>query len=284
LKDYDYEHVFADNYSNDRTVEILRRLADKDKRIKVILNARNFGPMRSPFNALMATTGDAAVPLLAADLQDPPDLIVDFVRQWEQGFDVVQGLRESRDEGAVMVAVRRFYYKLVANFSSVDIPPNVGEFQLIDRKVINELEKFDDRYPYTRGLIARCGFSSTGIPYKVRSRERGVTKNRMWNLIDQGLNGIVSTSNVPLRFSMLAGLTIAVLAILVSIAEFFVNLIFFREFTASGIGLLTTALFFFSGVQLFFIGVLGEYIGSIHTQVRGGPVVIERERINFDEE
>ncbi|CAA7621642.1 glycosyltransferase family 2 protein [Magnetospirillum sp. UT-4] len=281
LADYDFEHIFADNCSTDRTVEILRRMAEAEPRIKVILNARNFGPMRSSFNALMATSGDAAVPLLAADLQDPPELIVEFVKRWEEGFEVVHGVREARDEGRVLSAVKAVYYRTVSQLSSVQVPPNVGEFQLIDRKVVEALRSFDDHYPYPRGMIARCGFRTTGIPYRVKARARGMSKNRVWNLIDQGMNGLVSTSNVPLRVSMIAGLVISVLAISFAILELFINLLFFREFQAPGIGLLITALFFFSGVQLFFIGVLGEYIGSIHAQVRGGPLVVERGRINF---
>lgn len=284
LADYDFEHIFADNCSTDRTVEVLRRMSEVESRIKIILNARNFGPMRSSFNALMAVSGDAAIPLLAADLQDPPEMIVEFVRQWEQGFEVVHGVREARDEAKLMVAVRRTYYGMVSKLSSVQVPPNVGEFQLIDRKVVDALKKFDDHYPYPRGLIARCGFRTTGVPYTVRARQHGISKNRLWHLIDQGLNGLVSTSNLPLRMSMIAGLAISVLSISFAIIELLINLIFFRELQAPGIGLLITALFFFSGVQLFFIGVLGEYIGSIHSQVRGGPVVIERGRINFKEE
>lgn len=281
LAAYDFEHVFADNCSSDRTVEILRRMAEAEPRIKVILNARNFGPMRSSFNALLATSGDAAVPLLAADLQDPPELIVEFVKRWEEGFEVVHGVREARDEGPILSLVKSAYYRTVSKLSSVNVPPNVGEFQLIDRKVVEALRGFDDHYPYPRGMIARCGFRTTGIPYRVLARARGLSKNRLWNLIDQALNGLVSTSNIPLRLSMIGGLVIAALSIAFAFFELLINLVFFREFQAPGIGLLIIALFFFSGVQLFFIGVLGEYIGSIHSQVRGGPIVVERGRINF---
>jgi polyisoprenyl-phosphate glycosyltransferase len=284
LADYDFEHVFADNCSTDRTVEILTRMAEAEPRIKVILNARNFGPMRSAFNGLMATSGHAAVPLLAADLQDPPETIVTFVRLWEQGYDVVHGVRETREERPVMQAVRRVYYRLVSTLSSVNVPPDVGEFQLIDRKVVQALARFDDHYPYTRGMIARCGFRTTGVPYKVLARQHGLSKNRLWHLLDQGVNGVVSTSIIPLRASMVAGLVLATLSIAYALFQVAVNILFFREFSAPGIGQLTIALFFFSGVQLFFIGVLGEYIGSIHSQVRGGPVVIERGRINFGDQ
>ena len=284
LADYDFEHIFADNCSTDGTRAALERLAAADPRIKVILNARNFGPMRSSFNALMASSGDAAVPLLAADLQDPPALIVDLVRLWEAGHEVVQAVREQRDEGRLMVAVRRTYYRTVSRLSSVEVTPNVGDFQLIDRKVVEALHRFDDRYPYIRGLIARCGFRTAGISYRVEARRRGVSKNSLWNLVDQGLNGLVSTSNVPLRICMLIGLLLSAFSLAYALIELVVGLVYFRAFQAPGIAQLTVALFFFSGVQLFFIGVLGEYIGSIHAQVRGGPTVIERGRINFEVE
>lgn len=283
LADYDFEHIFADNCSTDATATVLARMAQEEKRIKVILNARNFGPFRSTFNAIRSARGDAVVPLLAADLQDPVDMIADFVRLWEQGYEVVQGIRETREEGAVMVAVRRLYYRTVTALSSVNVPPNVGEFQLIDRKVVEALRQFDDYYPYIRGLIARCGFKVTGLPYRVAARQRGMSKNRMWHLVDQALNGIISTSNVPLRISMMAGLGLSALSILYAFLQLFINLLFWREFSAPGIASLTVALFFFSGVQLFFMGILGEYIGAIHSQVRGGPLVVERGRINFDE-
>ncbi|MBI5163197.1 MAG: glycosyltransferase family 2 protein [Magnetospirillum sp.] len=283
LAAYDYEHVFADNASTDRTVAMLTALAATDPHIKVILNARNFGPGRSCFNALLATKGDAAVPLLACDLQDPPELIAEFVRLWEQGYEVVQGVREERDEGPVMVAIRRLYYRTVSSLSAVAVAPNVGEFQLIDRKVVEALKRFDDTYPYIRGMIARCGFKVAGVPYKYLARARGISKNRLWGLVDQGLNGIISTSNVPLRLALAVGLGLSVLSILYALIQLVIGLIFFREFQAPGVAQLTVAVFFFSGVQLFFIGILGEYIGSIHAQVRGGPPVIERGRINFED-
>ncbi|HSV30092.1 MAG TPA: glycosyltransferase family 2 protein [Candidatus Omnitrophota bacterium] len=281
LAAYDLEHIFADNCSTDATVPALRKLAEADKRVKVILNARNFGPFRSTFNALKSANGDAVVPLLAADLQDPVEMIADFVRLWEDGFEVVQGVRETREEGRVMVAIRRLYYRSVSALSSVNVPPNVGEFQLIDRKVVEALKQHDDYYPYIRGMIARCGFRVTGLPYRVQARKRGMSKNRMWHLVDQGLNGVISTSNVPLRISMIAGLALSALSIVYALLQLLINLVFWRELSAPGIAQLTVAIFFFSGVQLFFIGLLGEYIGAIHSQVRGGPLVVERERINF---
>lgn len=281
LTAYDYEHIFCDNASTDRTVPLLRELAARDPHVRVILNARNFGPLRSVFNALLATRGDAVVPLLAADLQDPPEVIVEFVRHWEAGHEVVYGIRANREEGWLMRTIRRWYYRMVTRLADIAIPPDVGEFQLIDRVIVEALRQCDDYYPYLRGLIASCGFRSTGVAYTWRARRRGLSKNRLYTLIDQGLNGLVSFTNVPLRLCLFFGFGLAVLSLLFAVAIFIVNLLFFRQLAPPGIPTLVVAIFFFSGVQLFFFGVLGEYISAIHSQVRKRPLVVERGRINF---
>jgi glycosyltransferase involved in cell wall biosynthesis len=281
LAAYDYEHVFADNASTDQTVPMLRQLAGADPHVKVILNARNFGPSRSVFNALLATTGDAVVPLLPADLQDPPEVILEFVRQWETGHEVVYGIRANREEGFLMRNVRRAYYRAVTRFADLYIPPDVGEFQLIDRVVVEALRRCDDYYPYVRGLIASCGFRATGVPFTWKARQRGFSKNRLYHLVDQGLNGLISFTNIPMRLCLLIGLVVSVLSLLYAFLNLIVNLLYFRKFSPPGIATLIVAIFFFSGVQLFFFGVLGEYISAIHFQVRKRPLVVERERINF---
>lgn len=281
LTGYDYEHIFADNCSTDRTVAMLRDLAAGDRRVKVILNARNFGPFRSLFNALLATKGDAVLVLLAADLQDPPDLIPDFVRKWEEGYQVVYGIRKRREEGAVMLAMRKLYYRLVDRFADIHIPPDVGEFQLIDRVVMDALRRFEDYYPYVRGMVASCGFRSTGIEYTMRARKRGLSKNRLYHSIDHAVNGIISFTNIPLRLCMLFGVLLSLASVGYAVVSLIITL-FHMRFSLPGIPTLIVALFFFSGVQLFFIGLLGEYIGAIHSQVRKRPLVIEKERINFD--
>jgi glycosyltransferase involved in cell wall biosynthesis len=282
LARFDYEHVIADNCSTDRTVEILRRLAREDPRLKVILNSRNFGPFRSLYHALLSTSGDAVVPFLPADLQDPPEVIVEFARLWEEGYEVVHGVRAERQENWLMKSVRRLYYRVVNALADVSIPVDVGEFQLIDRVVVDALRPVDDYYPYLRGLIASCGFRSTGVRYEWRERKKGLTKNRLYNLFDQGLNGIISFSNVPMRICLLAGLTLSALSVLYSFYTVVVGLLFYRQLAPPGIPLLIAALFFFSGVQLFFLGVLGEYMSAVHSQVRKRPLVVERGRINFD--
>jgi glycosyltransferase involved in cell wall biosynthesis len=282
LRDYEFEHVFCDNASTDDTVAILRELAAADPRVRVIVNARNFGPFRSAFNGLLATRGDAVIVFLAADLQDPPELIVQFVRQWEQGFEVVYGVRTKREESALRALGRKAYYRVVNQFASTTIPPDVGEFQLIDRKVVETLRQFDDYYPYIRGMIASCGFRATGIDYTWVARKKGSSKNRWYHLLDQGLNGMISFSNVPMRIALGIGFCLSGLSLAYALLQLLINVIFLGELVSPGIATLIVAIFFFAGVQLFFLGVVGEYVMAIHSQVRRRPLVVERERINFD--
>lgn len=285
LPGYDFEHIFCDNASKDRTETLLRGMAAKDSRIKLIFNSRNFGPFRSLYNGVLAATGDAVVLFLPADLQDPPEIIPRMVEQWERGHQIVFGIRANREEGAIMRFVRRRYYRLVRKWAEMDIPADVGEFQLVDKVVIRALHQFEDYYPYLRGMVASCGFKSTGIPYTWKARARGMSKNRLYHLIDQGLNGLVSFTNVPLRFCLSVGFILACGSLLygffsggVVIYNLFV---YGARLAQPGVPTLITAIFFFSGVQLFFMGVLGEYIGAIHSQVRKRPLVIERERVNL---
>lgn len=285
LPDYDYEHIFCDNASKDRTEVILRSIAAADPHVKVILNARNFGPFRSLYNGVMAATGDAVVLFLPADLQDPPEVIPQMVKQWEAGHQIVYGIRANREEGPLMRFVRRRYYRLVKNWAEVDIPVDVGEFQLVDKVVINALHQFEDYYPYLRGMVASCGFKSVGIPYTWKARKRGFSKNRLYHLIDQGLNGLISFTNIPLRLCLSVGVALSGISLLYAMVSFGITLFEYlfrgQKIAEPGIPTLITALFFFSGVQLFFIGVLGEYIGAIHAQVRKRPLVVEKERINM---
>jgi len=281
LAAYDYEHIFCDNASKDATPLILRELAAADSRVKVILNSRNFGGMRSLFNGIVSSSGDATMCYVPADLQDPPEMIPQMVKRWEEGYEIVYGIRAQREESLLMQTIRRIYYRSVSNLAEIEIPMNVGEFQLVDRCVVRALQRFDDYYPYVRGMIASCGFRSTGVEYTWKARVRGFSKNRLYHLIDQGLNGLISFTNVPLRLCMFFGLAIALLSFLYGGVALFLNMVFYRQLALPGIPTLIVALFFFSGLQLFFFGVLGEYIGAIHSQVRKRPMVIERERLNF---
>lgn len=282
LAKYDYEHVFCDNDSSDNTVLLLRGLAAQDPRVKVIVNARNFGALRSNYNGVLATTGDAVLVFLPADMQDPPEVIPELVKHWEEGNEIVYGIRAEREEGILMRTARSIFYRLVRGMADIDVPVDAGEFQLIDRKVVETLRQYEDYYPYIRGMIASCGFKRVGVPYTWKARERGYSKARLYSLIDQALNAIISLSNVPMRLCMFFGFGVAGLSILWGMIGLGWHL-FHGRTAEAGIPTLISAVFFFSGLQLFFFGVLGEYISAIHFQVRKRPLVVERERINFDQ-
>lgn len=284
LKGYAREHIFADNCSTDRTAEILREIAAGDNSVKVIINARNFGPLRNTFNGVMASSGNAVLLFLPADLQDPPELIPQFVRLWEQGYEIVYGIRATREESLLMRALRNAYYRLLTRFSEVQISPGVGDFQLVDRRVVEAMRQVRDDNPFMRIMTFECGGRSIGVPYTWRARKKGTSKNRISALIDQGLNGLVSFTTAPLRLGLVAGFVISFLSILYALANFVVSVIYYQQIAEPGIMTLIMAMFFFGGVQLFFMGMIGEYILAIYGQVRGKPVVFERERINFDKQ
>ena len=282
LDGYRREHIFVDNASTDRTVEILRSIAESDPAVRVVVNSRNFGVYRSTFNGLNYATGDATLVMLPVDLQDPPELLLEFVKLWESGYDVVAGARSTREEGLIMRTARKLFYRIVNLLSDFEISPDVGEFQLLDRKVMDALLQHRDQYPYIRGIIASLGFKRVIVPYTWKERKRGKTKHNLMQLIDQALNGIFAFTRAPMRACAIAGVIISVASIAFSIIS--VILFFLQpEVAPRGTTTIITALFFLSGVQLLFIGVLGEYVTTIHDQVRGGPMVIERERINIDE-
>ncbi len=281
LPDYDYEHVFCDNASTDGTDLVLRELAARDPRVKVILNARNFGPSRSTFNGILRTSGDAVFVFVPADMQDPPELIPEFVHKWEQGYKVVYGIRKTRQENLLMVWVRKLYYRLVSKVADVRILPDVGDFQLVDRAVVEALRQFDDCNPYLRGMIPQCGFPSTGIAYTWRARKAGTSKSNLTHLVDTALNGILSFSKLPMRLCMFCGLLLAAGSMGYALVSLVVSLIHHPTHTPPGVQTLIVALFFFSGFQLFFMGVLGEYIAAIFYQVRKRPLVVEKEVLNL---
>ena len=280
LAHHEREHIFSDNCSTDGTVAILRRLAAADPAVKVVLNARNFGPFRSNFNALRYATGDGVLVFLPVDLQDPPEMIPEMVKHWESGIEVVAGARANREETFALRLCRGIFYRIVNTISDFDIPENVGEFQFIDRKVWEVVVAHQDQYPYIRGIIASAGFRRLILPYTWRARRRGISKNNLVRLIDQAMNGIFAFSSVPMRIASFLGVGIAALALLYA-AGLLTMALFGANTGPAGTATTIIALFFFSGVQLMFIGILGEYITSIHRQVRGGPIVVERERINL---
>ena len=282
LPGYDYEHIFADNASTDSTLIKLREMAAKDKHIKVISNSRNVGPFRNMWNGMKSATGDVVIPQLAADLQDPPSVIPEFVKNWEAGFLVTYGVRAKREEALIMRMARGIYYRIIKKFAAAVIPLNSGEFLLADKKVIDSILAVDDQYPYIRGLIAQTGVKSTSVSYTWVKRERGKSKNNFISLIDQAINGFVSTSRVPARLALLGGFILSFLG--VAYALFTVIMVLTSNGSAPvGIPTIIVGIFLMGGVQLLFLGLIGEYILSIHGQVRRTPPMFEIERINFKE-
>ena len=279
LPQYDYEQIVIDNASTDGTQEILRKLASKNPRLKVILNSRNFGHVRSPYHGMLQSSGDAVI-YLASDLQEPPELIPDFIKQWEQGAKAVVGIKNSSSESAIFFAVRRLYYGLVEKFADTRTIQNFTGFGLYDRTIIDYCKKLGDPYPYFRGLIAEIGLPVEKIAYHQPLRKRGFTKNNFYTLYDMAMLGITNFSKVPLRLATMLGFLTAALSLLVALGYLIYKLLFWQNF-AIGTAPMVIGLFFFASVQLFFIGILGEYIGAIHTQVLNRPLVVEKERINF---
>ena len=279
LPQYDYEIIVIDNASTDRTALLLREIAAKEARLKVILNSRNFGHVRSPYHALLQAKGDAAV-CLASDLQDPPELIPQFIEKWEEGFKAVAGVKEQSEESPVFFLVRRCYYWLVRRLSNMELIDNFTGSGMYDRDVIDYCRKLDDPYPYFRGLISEIGFPVARVPFKQPVRKRGFTKNNLFTLYDLAMLGFTSHSKVPLRLATMTGFAMAVVSFLVALGYLVYKLLFWERFSI-GIAPVVIGLFLFSSVQLFFIGILGEYIGAIHTQVLKRPLVVEKERINF---
>lgn len=280
LPDYRYEHIFIDNASTDRTVERVKALAAKDPRVKLIVNARNFGHIRSPLHGVLQASGDAVI-AMASDLQDPPELIPEFVARWEAGFRVVVGVKPTSKETFVMAVARRLYYRTIGRMSDITLIPNFTGFGLYDRSVIEIIRKIDDPYPYFRGLIAELGFEYASIPFEQPLRTRGITKSNFYILYDMAMLGITSHSKLPVRLAAMAGFILAILSLLVSLIYLSLKLAFWDSFTL-GTAPILISLFFFASVQLFFIGIIGEYVAAIHTQVMKRPLVVERERVNFE--
>jgi glycosyltransferase involved in cell wall biosynthesis len=282
LKDYNYEHIFMDNYSTDNTLKILKGIAKKDKRVKIIVNSRNFGPIKSVFNGVLAASGDAAI-LLVADLQDPPELIPRFIEEWKKGYKAVFGIRKTRQETWLVELTRKIYYRALNVISYEKLHLDAGDFVLIDGVILKELHHVSDRNPYLRGVIASFGYEQTGIEYDMQKRVSGKTTTTISSLINYALTGVISFTTAPLRLAMISGFILSFLSILIGLIQLILKLISPAK-ALPGIATLIVGLFLFSGIQFFLIGFLGEYISAIHSQIRGGPLVVEKERINFDQE
>ena len=278
---YDYEHIFIDNASTDHTVDELKKLAAADKNVKIIVNAMNFGHIRSPFYGLCQASGDAAL-LMVADLQDPPELIPQFLQEWEEGHRVVIGIKNKSKENPIMYGLRTMFYKMIKKISETRQIENFTGFGLYDKTFIQLLRSIDDPYPYMRGLVAEYGGDLGEVYYTQPKRLHGKTHNNFYTLYDMAMLGFVNHSKVPLRMASFLGFACGAVSFLVALVYLIYKLFFWDSFQL-GFAPLIIGLFFFASVQLFFLGIVGEYVGSILTQVRRRPLVIEKERINFSE-
>lgn len=276
---YDWDCLIVDNCSTDRSPEILRAAAAADPRLKVILNARNFGHIRSPYHGLLQAQGDAVV-FLASDLQDPPELIEKFIPLWEQGWKAVAAVKNESAESPLFFLVRKTYYKTVARLADVDLLLNFTGFGLYDRALLEHLRASEDPYPYLRGQISEIGYPIARVPFLQPRRKRGFTKNNLYTLFDMAMLGFTNHTKVPLRLATITGFLMALLCFGVSLGYLVYKLLNWERFSL-GTAPIVVGLFFIGSVQLFFIGVLGEYIGAVHTKVTKRPLVVERERINF---
>ncbi|HEX4958210.1 MAG TPA: glycosyltransferase family 2 protein [Lacibacter sp.] len=278
--DYIFEHIFIDNDSTDTTVDILRELAADNKSIKVILNNRNYGHITSPYHGMLSATGDAVI-LLVSDLQDPPALIHDFIKEWENGYKVVAGVKENSDESALLFFIRKSFYNLMNRLSSVKLIKNYTGFGLYDQKVIDHLRSFHEPYPYFRGLVMELGYPVKQIKYRQPVRHRGISKNNFYTLYDIAMLGITSHSLIPLRLATMGGFFMALVSMLISIGYLVYKLLYWDRITL-GVAPMVVGGFFMFSILLFFIGILGEYIINLQRYVQNRPHVIEKERINFE--
>ena len=282
LPAYDYEIIYIDNHSKDRTRILLRNLCSGDRHIKAIFNARNFGQMRSPVHGLRQAYGDCVI-RLTADFQDPPELIPTLVKEWEDGNKIVIGIKNKTEEGRVMAWVRRQYYKLLRKITDIGHIENFTGFGLYDKAFVDVIRKIHDPMPYLRGMIAELGFDYKTILYDRPNRRAGKSKNNFYTLYDYAMVGITSYSKVVLRLATFIGFFIGMISMLVALVYLILKLIHWNWFHA-GIAPLVIGQFFLGGVELFFIGLMGEYILSINTRVLGRPLVVEEERLNFGDD
>ncbi|MBE0447662.1 MAG: glycosyltransferase family 2 protein [Actinobacteria bacterium] len=273
---YDYEFVFTDNHSTDQTFEKLERLSQREKRVKVLRFSRNFGYQRSIYTGYINASGDAAVQL-DCDLQDPPELILEFVRHWEAGYQVVYGVRRSRKESWWINSVRKAFYWIIDTLSEDTLPHDAGDFRLVDRIVLDELKKIEDYQPYLRGAIAAMGFKQVGILYDRAERTRGRSKFSRGDLIRLAMDGILNHSVVPLRIATFTGLAVSLLTFFGIVAYIIGRLLFGQQWPA-GFATTTTLILLSLSLNALFLGIIGEYLGRIYQQVKKRPItIIERE-------
>jgi len=276
---YEYEHIIIDNNSEDKTIEIIKKIAEKDKRIKIIINTRNFGHIRSPIHGMLQASGDACI-MMSSDFQDPPELIPQYIQEWEKGNEIILGQRKTSDESVVMNFIKDLFYKFIGLISEVSLMRNTTGSGLFSKKIVDQIRKIDDPYPYFRGLISEISSEIKLIQFHQPKRKGGKTKNNLYTLYDIGILGIVKHSKIPLRIMTFIGFVTSILSIIVAIVFFFYKILYWDSFEL-GIAPLLIGLFAIASIQIFLLGFIGEYVMNILTQTRKLPLVIEKERINF---
>jgi glycosyltransferase involved in cell wall biosynthesis len=280
LNDYNYEHIICDNNSEQKTISALRKISSKDKNVKIILNAKNYGSIKSLFNGIKNSSGDAVLLFFPVDMQDPPEKIPEFVKKWEEGFDFVVGCRDKREEFFIMKYIRMFFYVLLKIVSKNKIPLNVTEFQLVDRKIVNKFIKLRNNFPFVKTLAFEYSENFDTVKYTWRKRIYGKSKETMAAYINSAMNGLVSVSDTPFRLILILGLIMSMISLLFGFITLIDNL-FFEKNLVQGIPLLLISIFVFSGIQLLVLGIIGEYVAAIHNQIKKDVEFNEKERINF---
>ena len=282
LDNYDYELIFIDNDSKDRTRELLRGICEKNRHIKAIFNAKNFGQFNSPYYGILQTTGDCTISMVC-DCQDPIELIPQYIKEWENGYKIVIGVKTSSKENPIMYRLRSIYYKMIKKFSDVEQIEHFTGSGLYDKDFVNVLRDLKDPTPFLRGIVAELGYKRKEIPYEQPQRRAGKTSNNFMRLYDAAMLSITSYTKIGLRLCTFFGMFVGAVSILIGLVYLVMKLIWWNNFPA-GMAPVLIGMFFLGAIQLFFIGFIGEYILSINQRVMNRPLVIEEERINFDSE
>ena len=275
----DYEHIIIDNSSTDGTIEKIKNLASKDKKIKVIINSKNYGHIRSPFYGILQSTGDATI-LMASDFQDPINMIGKYIQAWKNGSKIVLGEKVSSEESKFTFSLRKFFYNFLNHISDIELTKNTTGSGIFDKSVIQKLKLIDDPYPYFRGLIAEVGDEIKTIKFDQPLRKYGKTKNNFSTLFDIAMLGVVKHSRKPLRFMVLIGFISSIISFFIGIFYLIYKLLFWDSFSL-GLAPIVIGIFIVSSIQITLLGLVGEYIGVILLHQRKLPLVIEKERINF---
>lgn len=279
LKAYDYEIIFIDNASQDKTREIIEEVCKNNSKVKAIFNVRNFGQFNSPYYGILQTDGDCTI-TLACDFQDPVELITKFVKEWENGYKIVIGVKDKSKENKIMFLLRTCYYKIVRRFSEVKQIEHFTGFGLYDKSFVDILRKIDDPTPFIRGLVAEYGYKRKEIKYEQQLRKKGKTKNNLYTLYDAAMLSFTSYTKFGLRLATFGGIIVSILSFIIGVVYLVLKLLYWDRFSA-GLAPMLIGTFFLGAIQLFFIGFLGEYIMAINERVKHRPLVIEEKRINF---